>query len=98
GRVEVMLRDAAGNDNLVDVMDKGAVVGEMSLLTGEPRSATVRAVDGAVVYEIGASSYGPVLQAHPELVDVLAELMAQRLRDRAGRDAIARRIRRRLFA
>ena len=100
GRLEVMLRDEAGADALVDTMDKGAVIGEMSLLTGEPRSATVRALDGAVVYEIGAMQYRPVLEAHPELVDVLAELMAQRLRDRPGgieREAIASRIRRALF-
>ena len=45
-----------GEDVLVDTMGKGAVVGEMSLLTGEPRTATVRALDGAVVYEIGAQA------------------------------------------
>jgi CRP-like cAMP-binding protein len=100
GRLEVMLRDGAGADALVDTMGKGAVIGEMSLLTGEPRNATVRALDGAVVYEIGTLQYRPVLEALPELIDVLAELMAQRLRDRAGvqeREAIASRIRRALF-
>jgi CRP-like cAMP-binding protein len=67
---------------LVDTMGKGAFVGEMSLLTGEPRTATVRARDGAVVYEIGARQYAPVLRAHPELVAVLAQLMVDRLRER----------------
>ena len=107
GELEVLLRQGDGEDVLVDTMRKGAVVGEMSLLTGEPRTATVRALDGAVVYEIGASQYAPILRAHPELVDVLAQLMVDRLRERrrrldareAARDhaTIARQIRRALF-
>jgi len=106
GEVEVMLRQDDGKDLLVDTMGKGAVVGEMSLLTGEPRTATVRALEGAVVYEIGAEQYGPILRAHPEFVDVLARLMVDRLRKRRLRldareaerqhAAIARQIRRML--
>ena len=107
GEVEVFLRGEDGEDVLVDTMGKGAFVGEMSLLTGEPRTATVRARDGAVVYEIGTRQYAPLLRAHPELVDVLAQLMVDRLRERRVRlDAraaenehatIVRQIRRALF-
>jgi CRP-like cAMP-binding protein len=57
----------------------------MSLLTGEPRSASVRARDGAVVYEVGAQQYAPVLRAHPELVETLAKLMVTRLDERRVR-------------
>ena len=39
----------------------------MSLLTGAPRSATVRAVDGALVYEVGRLQYEPILAARPVL-------------------------------
>jgi CRP-like cAMP-binding protein len=107
GELEVLLRRDDGEDVLVDTMRKGAVVGEMSLLTGEPRTATVRALDGAVVYEIGAQQYGPLLRAHPQLVDVLARVMVDRLRERRRRldaraaerehAAIARQIRKALF-
>jgi CRP-like cAMP-binding protein len=85
GDLEVLLRRDNGEDVVVDTMRKGAVVGEMSLLTGAPRNATVRAIDGAVVYEIGAAQYRPVLQAHPDIVDVLTDLMADRLRERRER-------------
>jgi len=98
-----VLRRDDGTDLVVDTMGKGAVVGEMSLLTGARRSATVRALDGAVVYEVSSEQYGPVLQEHPELVDVLTKLMVKRLqerRERLGaldaareRRALARRIR-----
>ena len=79
GEVEVMLRRADGEVSL-GVRPSGAVLGEMSLLTGEPRSATVRAVEGAVVYEIGPRQYEPLLAARPALVDALERAMEQRLR------------------
>ena len=85
GEVEVVLRRDGGRDVVVDTMGKGAVVGEMSLLTQQPRSATVRAVDGAVAYEIGARQYGPCLRRHPELVTDLAALMSERLAERRER-------------
>jgi CRP-like cAMP-binding protein len=103
GEVEVVLRRDGGEDVVVDTMGKGAVVGEMSLLTKQPRSATVRAVEGAVVYEIGDRQYGPCLRRHPEIVADLAALMADRLAERRERldaydadhhrHAIAQRIR-----
>ena len=55
GEVEVILRRARRPDLKVATLGRGEVIGEMSLLTGEPRAATVRAVDGALVYEIGQS-------------------------------------------
>jgi CRP-like cAMP-binding protein len=85
GEVEVVLRRDGGEDLIVDIMGKGAVVGEMSLLTRQPRSATVRAVDGAVAFEIGARQYGPCLRRHPELVSDLAALMSERLAERRQR-------------
>ena len=85
GEVEVVLRRDGGDDVVVDTMGKGAVVGEMSLLTRQPRSATVRAIEGAVVYEIGDRQYGPCLRRHPELVADLASLMTERLAERRER-------------
>ena len=87
----------------IETMGRGAVLGEMALLTGEPRSATVRAVDSALVYEIGWRQYAPLLQAHPQWIDELAEMMEQRLRERRAsleaweRHDIGRRIVQRFF-
>ena len=107
GEVEVVLRREDGSDRVVDTMGKGAVIGEMSLLTGARRNATVRALEGAVVYEIGSEQFGPILGDHPELVDALTELMAERLAERRERldahdaewepRAFARRIRKALL-
>ncbi len=85
GDVEVMLRRDGGIDTSVDRMGRGAVFGEMALLTGERRTATVRAVDTALVFEIGKQQYEPLLQRHPEWLDDLAEMMEDRLRRRGLR-------------
>ena len=56
GTVEVFLRRHDGEEVHLGTRPQGAVLGEMSLLTGAPRSATVRAVDGALVYEVGPAA------------------------------------------
>lgn len=56
----------------------GDVFGEMSLLTGEPRSATVTAVVDSVLYELGKADLAPLLEAHPDLAERLGEVLARR--------------------
>jgi CRP-like cAMP-binding protein len=85
GAVEVLLRREDGRDWPLDTRVRGSVIGEMSLLTGEPRAATVRAVTGATVYEIGRRQYEPLLRRRPELLDELATIVEQRLREQAER-------------
>jgi CRP-like cAMP-binding protein len=76
GTLEVIVRRPDGRDWPIETLSIGAVVGEMSLLTGEPRAATVR----ATVYEIGRRQYEPLLRARPQLLDELSALVEQRLR------------------
>lgn len=80
GTLEILVRQSDGVDVAVATLEPGAVFGEMSLLTGEPRSATVRSVDAAVVYEIGQKQLAPFLQARPATIDQLAAIMEPRLR------------------
>jgi small-conductance mechanosensitive channel/CRP-like cAMP-binding protein len=56
----------------------GAVFGEMSLLTGQPRSATVRAGTEAVVYEVDRAHLQPLLERRPDIAEGLAAVMAAR--------------------
>lgn len=80
GAVEIVLRRPDGSEVNLGTRPHGVVLGEMSLLTGEPRSATVRAVEGALVYEVGRRQYEALLAERPELTDVLAGVMEDRLR------------------
>jgi CRP-like cAMP-binding protein len=56
----------------------------MSLVTGEPRAATVRAISSATVYEIGRRQYEPLLRSRPQLIDELAAVVQQRVRAANG--------------
>lgn len=79
GNLEVMVRQKDGVDLPVAVLEQGSVFGEMSLLTGQRRSATVRSVETAVVYEVGQQQLGPILRSRPDAVNELAAIMAPRL-------------------
>ena len=50
-------------------IQRGGYFGEMSLLTGEPRSATVLAVGDVVVVEIGAELFRRMAALHPEAIE-----------------------------
>ena len=62
-------------------IQRGGYFGEMSLLTGEPRSATVMAVGDVVVVEIGADLFRRLAMVHPEAIEKIG--MAAMVR-RAG--------------
>jgi hypothetical protein len=86
GEVEVRLRREDGSDWLADTMGRGEIVGEMALITGGPRTATVRSVAETVIYEIGRQQYEPLLQEYPGWLDDLAVVMHDRIARRASVD------------
>ena len=61
----------------VGVLRAGDLFGEMSLLTGEPRTATVRAEHDCEVLEISKPVMSELLHAAPQCLDQLSELLAQ---------------------
>jgi len=73
GEVEVLR-----GDTRVMVADQpGAIFGEISVLLGEPHSATVKTVKPSTMYVIDDAD--KFLQDHPNLALVVARLLAQRL-------------------
>src|SRR4029453_1166153 len=82
GLVEVRKKDpATGIDFLVAQLSSGAAVGEMSLLTGKPRSATVTTVQPTVVFTLTRSDFRNLLTTHPEISLGLARILAERLEE-----------------
>jgi CRP-like cAMP-binding protein len=81
----VLLRGDAGvyvraNGQITRVagLRAGDCFGEMSLLTGEKRRATVRAITDCEVIEIEKPSLAAMFQKQPELMRRLSELLAKR--------------------
>lgn len=69
----------AGNPEVeVTQLGPSQYFGEMSLLTGEPRSASVVVSRDALLYEITRPTFARILGSHPELATALADLLATR--------------------
>ncbi len=62
----------------------GDCFGEMSFLTGEPRTATVRAEKDCEVLELSKSVMGELLRESPECLEQLSALLAQRKMETEG--------------
>ncbi len=81
----ILLRGAAevsvsknGSTIPVATLRSGDCFGEMSLLTGEKRSATVRADGDCYVMEISKDTMAEVIRDSPECLKQLSELLAKR--------------------
>ncbi len=81
GLVEVLRNAGAAGETRLARLGAGNVFGEMSLLTGAPRSATVRAMTDAVVLEIAKETLDPVLALQPDAVEEMSRLQAERMAD-----------------
>jgi small-conductance mechanosensitive channel len=74
------------NATVVGSICQGSFFGEMSLLTGEPRSATVRATCEVWLAEITKENMEPILRANPAILETLSAILADReLKSRASR-------------
>mgnify|MGYP001253914479 FL=1 len=65
-------------DQVLAVLHPGAVVGEFSFLTGEKRTAAVRAIDFALVFEVSADNLRPLIETRPNIIQELSRIMNER--------------------
>lgn len=80
GRAAVWL-EANGQRHLLAELGPGEVIGEMSLMTGEPRRATVTARTDMDCYVLNKDGFQTTLQRRPELAEIFAQLLATRSRE-----------------
>jgi CRP-like cAMP-binding protein len=83
GRLSVSVHGTVGESQKLAVLEPGAAFGEISLLTGQPRTATVRALTEANMLEIDKATLSPILRENPSLCGML-ELTMQERRKRAA--------------
>ena len=78
GRLRLVITDAAG-EALVRELGPGQTVGELALLTGEPRNGTVVAIRDAVVYRLGTDEFDRTARSHPDVTRTMLATFASRL-------------------
>ncbi|MEP6800643.1 MAG: mechanosensitive ion channel family protein [Acidobacteriota bacterium] len=84
GRLGVSIHGAAGDTRSLAVLEPGSAFGEISLLTGEPRTATVRALSETVLVEIEKRTIEPILRQNPSLCGAFDAVIAERRRGAAS--------------
>ncbi len=80
GSVDVLVRQEDGSDLKITEIssDSDPIFGEMSLLTGEPRTATIRAREDVLVCKISKASIHPMLRSKPAVLKELSHKLAVR--------------------
>lgn len=81
GEIEVSVRGLDGRDVWIARLGSGAVLGEMGVLDGSPRSADARATRKTELWKIERSLVTGVLTSEPSAALALLSLMVRRLRD-----------------
>lgn len=69
---------AKGRQHEVTRLGPGSIFGEMSLMTGAPRSATVIALTDVECYRLDKDAFQQVVQNRPEIAETVASILAQR--------------------
>ena len=77
GKVSVQILEN-GRKKIVNTLGEDDFFGEMSLLTGEKRTATVVAEEETEVLRIEKSALKPIFENNPEVVSTISEMIAER--------------------
>ncbi len=77
GSVEVRV-EAAGEESVVGTLGAGSFFGEMSLLAGGARTATVVAREDAEVFAVTREDFRRVVAGHPEVLEEVTRIVAGR--------------------
>jgi len=88
GRVDIVKEDQAHNKKIIASLGPGNSLGEMSLIDGEPRSATVMAHSPVELLVLTKEGYDQLSEEYPrlwgKLVVKIAAILSRRLRQTSG--------------
>ena len=81
GRVKVSTIAGDGKEVVLAFRGPGDLLGELSAIDGEPRSATVEAIEPVEALAIAAADFRSFLIANPDIALLLLQTLSRRLRD-----------------
>ncbi len=87
GRVRVWARDASGRHRLVRDLEEGEFFGEVSLVTGRPRTATVVAATPCELLELHSANLQALGAQYPQIPLIIREFCDRRLASEEERAA-----------
>ncbi len=82
GKAEVLGHTPNGETRHLAEISRGNVTGETSLMMGEPRNASVRAITDLEVIEMDREGFTRLFKEHPDAAEGIGEIIAARNRER----------------
>ena len=80
GVLAVCVASATGEQRILALLGPGAIVGELAMIDGLPRSASVQAIRDCELTFVGRAAFTEMLHQHPELYVDIVTTLAARLR------------------
>jgi CRP/FNR family transcriptional regulator len=81
GLMKVVVSSPSGDERSIAILGPGSIVGELSVLDGLPRSASVIAIRDCVLQFISRELFDQCTRQHPEIFRYLTAMLALRLRE-----------------
>jgi CRP-like cAMP-binding protein len=81
GLLKVGIASASGAERILAILGPGSIVGDLSIIDGKPRSATVTALRECKLRFVSRAAFEAVAGKNPEIYKYLTMLLAERLRD-----------------
>jgi CRP/FNR family transcriptional regulator len=81
GVVKVALISPQATERIVALLGAGTIVGDLSMIDGMPRSASVSALTDCELRFISRARFKEVTLRHPEIYEYLVKVLAARLRE-----------------
>lgn len=80
GKVEVSRVDERGNKTVITVLQEKDIFGEMGLIAGWPRTATVTALEDCILAVLTRETFVTLPENHPAVIRI-KKIMAERLKN-----------------
>lgn len=80
GKLKALTTSEAGDDVVFSILGPGEVIGEVALMGGTPRTASIMAIDACELLVINRRDFMAFLKDHPEVSVKLLYVLAQRLK------------------
>ena len=81
GLVKVIITSPRGEERILAILGPGAIVGELSVIDGGPRSASVIAIKPCELSFVSRAAFKECTQQYPEIYHYLVDVLAARLRE-----------------
>lgn len=84
GLLKVHMISSSGGERILAILGPGALVGELAMIDGAPRSASVSAIRASKLRVVSRKAFDGIAAKHPQVWRHLTTLLSRRLREIDG--------------